>query len=99
MTDTEMRDALATRNALITQLHQCGMRPLADTEQAIEQWFKARGVTASAPNGYLVLVQSDGSACVPSSACETLRKEKPELFVPDPSRDAVSSLQDLERGS
>ena len=99
MTTEDMRQQVAVRNAIITQLHSCGMRPLEGSEAAILQWFTSRGVTATAPNGYLVLTQSDGSAAVPSSACETLRTECPHLFVPDPKRDAITSRADLERGT
>jgi hypothetical protein len=99
MNEVEMRQQLAVRNAVITQLHSCGLKPLEGSEGAILDWFNSKNVTASAPNGYLVLEKSDGGAVVPSSACETLRKELPLLFVPDPRRDAVSSRQDLERGT
>jgi hypothetical protein len=97
--DTEMREQLAVRSALLAQLHGCGMRPLPDSEPEILRWFADKRVVVSAANGYLELTQDDGSAAVPSSACETLRRERPELFVADPKRDAISSRQDLERGS
>jgi hypothetical protein len=98
--DTEqLKSASAVRTALLNQLNACGMHPLPNTESAVLAWFADKGVTASAPSGYLVLTQTDGSAAVPSSACETLRRERPELFTADPARDTVSSLQDLERGS
>ena len=99
MNPEELREQIAVRNAIISQLHSCGMRPLADSETAVLDWLKSRGVVASAPNGYLVLTQSDGSAVVPSAAMETLRKERPELFVPDPKRDAITSRADFERGT
>jgi hypothetical protein len=99
MNEVEMKTELAVRNAVISQLHSCGLKPLEGSEPAISEWFKSKGVTATAPNGYLELTQTDGSAAVPSSACETLRKELPHLFVPDPKRDAISSRQDLERGT
>jgi len=87
------------RNALISQLHQCGMKPLPNSEKTILDWFAGRGVTCSAEPGYLVLTQQDGSAAVPSAACETLRKEMPQLFLPDPRRDSIVCLQDMERGT
>jgi hypothetical protein len=99
MNEVELKSASAVRTALLNQLNACGMHALPNAESAILAWFTDKGVTASAPNGYLVLVQADGSAVVPSSACETLRKELPHLFTADPARDTVSSLQDLERGS
>lgn len=99
MTEQEMRDSIVARNAVLNQLNQMGLRPLAGSEDKILLWFKDRGVSASAPNGYLVLVQADGSACVPSSACETLRKERPELFASSPRFDKISSLEDFNRGT
>jgi hypothetical protein len=97
--DTEMREQLAVRSALLSQLHACGMRPLPDSEAEILRWFADKNVLVSAANGYIELTKDDGSAAVPSSACETLRRERPELFLADPKRDKVSSRADLERGS
>jgi hypothetical protein len=99
MTEEEMKAETRTRAALLNQLNQLGMRPLPNTEPAILQWFQSKGVTASGEAGYLTLVQSDGNAAVPSSACETLRKERPDLFASDARRDKISSRQDLERGT
>src|SRR5579862_4983040 len=99
MTPEEMRQQVAVRNAVVSQLHSCGMRPLQNTEPAILAWFKSRGCTLSAERGYLEVTQADGNAAVPSSACETLRKELPHLFVPDPKRDEISSLEGLSRGT
>jgi hypothetical protein len=99
MNTEALKSGSAIRTALLNQLNGCGMHPLPNTESAILAWFDSKGVTASAPTGYLVLTQSDGTAVVPSSACETLRRELPHLFTADPARDTVSSLQDLERGS
>jgi hypothetical protein len=99
MNEVELKSASAVRTALLNQLNACGMHALPNTESAILAWFTDKGVTTTAPNGYLVLTQTDGSAAVPSSACETLRKERPELFAADAARDKVSSRQDLERGS
>jgi len=99
MTEQEMKAETRTRAALLNQLNQLGMRPLPNSEPAILQWFQSKGVTASGEAGYLTLTQADGSACVPSSACETLRKECPHLFASDARRDKISSRQDLERGT
>jgi hypothetical protein len=95
MNEAEIRQQVAVRNAVITQLHGCGMRPLEGSEAAILDWFKGRGVTLSADHGYLELKMADGSAAIPSSACETLRRELPHLFVADPRRDEISSLADF----
>jgi hypothetical protein len=99
MNDVKMRAELATRNALINQLHSCNMRPLEGTEPALEKWFNDKGAKLDASQGYLTITQSDGSAAVPSQCCETLRRERPELFVPDPSKDTICCKSDLEKGS
>jgi len=99
MNEVEMKTELATRNALLTTFHQCGMKPLADSETAILAKLKELGVSAEASAGYLSLTTLDGTAIVPSAACERIRKECPHLFVADPRRDAVSSRADLERGT
>lgn len=85
----------------LTQLfYQCGIKPLEGSEAKILEQVKALGVTASTDAGYLSLTQGpDNSGVVPSALAERLRKDHPLLFVPDPSRDAVTSKQDLERGS
>jgi hypothetical protein len=95
MNEAEIRRELAVRNAILNQFHSCGMRPLQGTEPQLEDWFKSKGCKLSADNGYLVIEQADGSAAVPSSACETLRRELPHLFVADPRRDEISSLADF----
>jgi hypothetical protein len=99
MTNEELKSDAATRTALLNQLNQLGMHPLPDSEHAILAWFTGKGAACSAQPGYLVVTQADGSPVVPSSACETLRRERPELFAADAKRDKVSSRQDLERGS
>src|ERR1700676_1703977 len=99
MTELELKAEKETRTRLLNQLNACGMHPLPDTEPALIKWFTEKGVTCDASQGYLTLTQSDGSAAVPSSACETLRKERPDLFAADAKRDKISSRQDLERGT
>lgn len=99
MTPEEMRGQIAAQNAIVNQLHQCGMRPLAGTEDTIVEWFKSRGCTLSAERGYLEVTMADGTAAVPSAACETLRREKPELFAADIKRDKICCKADLERGT
>ena len=99
MDEVNMKTEMATRTALLNQLNACGMRPLPNTEPEIIKWFADRGVTCDGSHGYLTLTQADGNAAVPSSACETLRRERPELFAADAARDKVSSREDLERGS
>ncbi|MFZ0322337.1 MAG: hypothetical protein WAL56_24635 [Candidatus Sulfotelmatobacter sp.] len=95
MNEVEIRQQVAVRNAVISQLNSCGMRPLEGSEAAILAWFQNKGCKLSADHGYLEILQADASAVVPSAACETLRKECPHLFVADPRRDEISSLADF----
>ena len=99
MTEAELRADSAVRVALLNQLNACGMHPLPNTETTILRWFAEKSVSLDASHGYLALTQSDGNAAVPSSACETLRREHPEFFAADATRDKVSCKQDLERGT
>ena len=99
MTDAEIQKELQVRNALINQLHACNMRPLENTESALASWFSDRGAKLDASQGYLTITLPDGQPAIPSSCCETLRRERPELFVPDPRTDSICCRADLERGT
>lgn len=99
MNETEIRQSAAVQNALLKTFHSVGMKPLQDTEGTLLEKLTAMGVTADTSAGYLSLTLADGTEVVPSAACERLRKENPLLFVADPKRDAVSSREDLERGT
>jgi uncharacterized protein YdbL (DUF1318 family) len=75
------------------------MKPLEGSEAKILEQIKALGVSCDTSAGYLSLTQADNSGVVPSALAERLRKDSPLLFVPDPSRDPVTSKADLERGT
>ncbi len=97
---SELQKQRDVSNKLTQLFYQCGMKPLEGTEAKILEQVKALGVTASTDAGYLALTQGpDNSGVVPSALAERLRKDNPLLFVADPSRDAVTSKADLERGS
>ena len=98
MTDEEIKKDIAVRKALHAMFLQCGLRPATNSESTILAKFKELGVTFDVSLGYLQMFQA-GTEIVPSGACERIRKELPQLFPADPKRDAVSSLEDLERGT
>lgn len=99
MTETEMRDSVATRNGILTLANQCGLHPLRGSEDAILTWFKSKGVSCDFSSGFLRMHQGDGSEVIPSAGMMTLRSEKPELFAANPRYDKVSSLEDFNRGT
>jgi hypothetical protein len=98
MTETELRNEMQLRRALLTTFMQCGMRTLPGAEATILAQLKALGVECDASLGYLRMTQA-GTEIAPSGMTERIRKELPLLFVPDPKRDTVSCRQDLERGT
>ncbi len=99
MTPEQMRQQLASRNAILSELNRIGLRPLAGSEDAITKWFADRNVTATTASGYLEMKQADGGDVVPSRACTTLRTEHPEFFASSPKFDKISSLEDFSRGT
>ena len=94
MTEAEMRELVAVHNAILDACHAAHLKPLPDTEPQILDFLKSLGVVASAPNGYLELRQGDNELVV-SKCCERIRTAHPELFVSDPSRDAIISKEDF----
>lgn len=99
MTPAEMQNAVAARNAILSELNRLGLRVLAGSEDAVLAWFVSKGVSMSTANGYLELHQSDGSDVVPSKACTTLRTEHTEWFASNPRYDTISSMADFSRGT
>jgi hypothetical protein len=75
-----------------------GMRPLPDSEQTLLAKLTELGCTADLSSGYLKLFQGATEISL-SGACERLRKECATSFAADPRHDAVSSREDLERGT
>jgi hypothetical protein len=98
MTDAEIKNEQELRRALLSAFMQCGMRPLPDSEGALLTKLQELGVTADVSAGYLKLNQA-GTEISLSGACERLRRELPQSFAADPRHDAVSSREDLERGT
>jgi hypothetical protein len=98
MTDAEIKNEQELRRALVSALMQCGMRALPDAEGALLSKLTEFGVTCDTSLGYLKLNQA-GTEISLSGACERLRKECPNCFAADPRHDAVSSREDLERGT
>lgn len=98
MNDQELRDAQAVRRALSAAFLTVGTRPFPGSDAAIAAKLAELDVICDLSLGYLRLTQS-GTPIEISGACERIRKELPQLFSPDPRRDAVSCRQDLERGS
>jgi hypothetical protein len=98
MTDQEIRAEQETRRALLSAFLTVGMRPLPNSEGALLAKLQELGVIADLSAGYLKLNQA-GTEISLSGACERLRKELPQLFASDPRHDAVSSREDLERGT
>ena len=98
MTDAEIRNEQALRGALRSAFLAVGIRPLPDSEATLLAKLQELGVTADVSAGYLKLNQGATEISL-SGACERLRKELPSLFAADPKHDAVSSREDLERGT
>jgi hypothetical protein len=98
MTDAELKNDLAVRTALHATFLQYGMRPQENSTPAILAMLKQLGCTLDMSSGYLRIYQA-GTEIAPSGAAERIRKELPQLFAADPKRDAISSLEDLERGT
>jgi len=98
MTDEQLKEDLAIRRALNSVFLQCGMRPRPDAESQLLNKLRELGCTLDISSGYLKIFQS-GTEVAPSGAAERIRKDNPQLFAADPKRDAVSSLEDLERGT
>ena len=98
MTDEEIRNEQALRTALKSAFLTIGMRPLPDSEAALLAKLRELGVECDMSSGYLRMNQGATEISL-SGACERLRKELPTLFAADPRHDAVSSREDLERGT
>jgi hypothetical protein len=98
MTDAEIRNEQALRSALRSAFLTVGMRPFPDSEATMLAKLKELGCTTDLSAGYLKLFQA-GTEISLSGACERLRRELPSLFAADPRHDAVSSREDLERGT
>ena len=98
MTDAEIRNEQALRSALHSAFMTVGMRPLPDREPTMLAKLKELGCVADVTAGYLK-INCAGTEISLSGACERLRKELPSLFAADPKHDAVSSREDLERGT
>ena len=95
MDTAAIQNAVAVRSALISGFHSCGMRLLPDCDQQVLSLLESKGVTVTTNHaGYLELRQGD-TLMVLSHAFETIRRENPTLFVTDPRRDAISSLEDF----
>jgi hypothetical protein len=99
MTPEQMKDSVASRNALLSELNRLGLRVLAGSEDQVIRWFTDKNVTLATTNGFLEMKQADGSDVTPSRACVTLRNEHPEFFASNVRYDKVSSLEDLQRGT
>lgn len=96
-------DPLQTKQTLefaaATAAHSAGMKILSGKESEVVAKFIQLGVEPSTSEyGTLELRQGE-TEMVLSKAFEKVRTAAPELFVADPRRDAVTSRQDLERGS
>jgi hypothetical protein len=98
-TAEEIRDEFALLSAIRDIFWTYGMRLLPDKERDVLSHLRSLGVSAAVGGtGYLIL-QQGSTLMVLSEACETVRKQLPQLFTADPRHDAVSSREDLERGS
>jgi hypothetical protein len=99
MNDTELQNAVAIRRAVNTAFLQCGMRLLSDDAiEPILAKLTELGCTCDASQGYLRVTQG-ATEIAPSGMCERMRKDMPTLFVSDPKRDVISSLEDFQRGT
>jgi hypothetical protein len=99
MTPEQMKSAVVTRNAILSELNRIGLRVIEGCEDEVTKWFASKNVTADLSAGFLQLRQSDGSEVVPSRAMLTLRGERPELFCSSPKYDKITSREDLNRGT
>jgi hypothetical protein len=99
MTPEQMRDAVLQRCAILSELNRIGLRVIEGCEDEVTKWFASKGVTCDLSAGFLQMRQADGSEAIPSQACLTLRREKPELFASSVKYDAISSREDFNRGT
>jgi len=98
-TAEEIKQDFALQNALRDSFWLLGLRLLPDREADVLAHLRSLGVKVTTEHGYLEATTAEGTGVVLSAAAETIRSKNPTWFASDPKRDAVSSREDLERGS